>query len=239
MQSKMINYKKMRMLYLQSSLHETILDSYTREIKIYTSGTTIGSILHHKNYDCLVLDMDHPESMEVLQGLKHFIPERYVICCCSDPDVIKQCLVYGADEILLNPLNAKECERVLYKAASYMNMQEIFDETYYIDKLTLCQNVYALQEKIEFSHNNALLKISLHSFKAFQVYYGIDITNKVLVEFGNAIKINLPVNARLYRTNEDEFSILLNNPSPSQEKILSSQIKSFFEQTPIEVDGSY
>jgi len=59
----------------------------------------------------------------------------------------------------------------------------------------------------------------------------------VLIEFGNAIKINLPVNASLYRSNEDEFSILLNNPSPSQEKILSAQIKSFFEQTPIEVEG--
>jgi EAL domain-containing protein (putative c-di-GMP-specific phosphodiesterase class I) len=41
----------------------------------------------------------------------------------------------------------------------------------------------------------------------------------------------------LFRTNEDEFSVLLNNPSPSQEKILSAQLKSFFEQTPIEVDG--
>ena len=237
MQSKMFNYKKIKILYLQSALHKTLLDSYTREIKIYTSGTTISTILHHKNYDCLVLDMSHTESMEVLENLKHFIPERYVISCSSDPDIIKQSLMFGADAILMNPLNAKECERVLYKAASYMNMQEIFNETYYIDKLTACENIYALQEKIEFNHDNALLKISLHSFKAFQVYYGIDITNKVLVEFGNAIKINLPVNAKLYRTNEDEFSILLNNPAPSQEKILSVQLKSFFEQTPIEVDG--
>lgn len=227
----------MRILYLQSSTHETILDSFTAEIKIYTSGMTISTVLHHKNYDCLVLDMDHAESMEVLESLKHFIPERYVISCCSDPDTIKQCLILGSDAVLMNPLNAKECERALYKAASYMNMQEIFDETYYIDKLTACENVYALQDKIEFNHDNSLLKISLHSFKAFQVYYGIDITNKVLIEFGNAIKINLPVNSKLYRTNEDEFSILLNNPAPSQEKILAAQLKSFFEQTPIEVDG--
>ncbi len=227
----------MRILYLQSSTHDSILEHFIKDIKIYTSGTTIASILHLKNYDCLVLDMKQPESMEVLENLKHFIPERYVICCSSDASIIKQCLAFGADSILLDPLDAKACERTLYKAASYLNMQEIFDDTYYIDKLTSRENIYALQENIEFNHDNALLKVSLHSFKAFQIYYGIDITNKVLIEFGNAIEINLPVNARIYRTNEDEFSILLKNPSPSQEKILSAQIKSFFEQTPIEVDG--
>jgi len=225
------------MLYLQRPTHENILDSFVDEIKIYTSGMTISSMLHHKNYDVLVLDMLHSESMEVLQSIKQFIPERYVIACCKDPESIKDALVAGADEILLNPMDANQCERSLYKVASYINMQEIFDKTYYTDKLTQCQNNYALEEEIAYKHDNALLKVCLHSFKAFQIYYGIEITNKVLVEFGNGIKINLPVNATLYRSNEDEFSILLNNPSPSQEKILSMQIKSFFEHTPIEVEG--
>lgn len=227
----------MRILYLQSPKHETILDTLVPDIRKYTSGSTIASLLHHKNYDFLVLDMEQVESMEVLENLKHFLPDRYIISCCSTPDLIQKSLVLGADSILMNPLDIKECERVLYKAASYLNMQEIFDETYYTDQLTSCRNIYALQEQIEFNHDNALLKISLHSFKAFQAYYGIEITNKVLVEFGDGIKINLPVNAEIYRTNEDEFSVLLNCPSPSQEKILSSQIKAFFEQTPIEVDG--
>lgn len=237
MQAKIMNYKKMRILYLQSSTHKNIFDNFTQHINIYTSGTTISSVLHHKNYDCLVLDMSHPESMEVLENIKHFIPERYIISCSYEASVIKESLMLGADAILMNPLDAKECERTLYKAASYMNMQEIFEDTYYIDKLTSCENVYALEERVEFNHNNALLKVSLHGFKTFQIYYGMEISNKIFVEFGNAISINLPINARLYRTNEDEFSILLNNPSPSQENILSSQIKSFFELAPIEVDG--
>ena len=237
MQTKTISYKTMKILYLQSQKHQTILENFTKNIHIYTSGTTMASVLHHKNYDCLVLDMEHPESIEVLENIKHFIPESYVIACCCDPDLVKESLVLGADAILINPLDNKECDRTLYKAASYLNMQEIFDDTYYTDKLTSCQNIYALHEKIEFNHENALLKVALHSFKAFQSYYGIEITDKVLIEFGKAIKLNLPINAELYRTNEDEFSVLLNCPSPSQEKILSTQIKSFFEQAPIEVDG--
>lgn len=232
-----MNYKKVRILYLQSPTHQSILDTLIPDVKVYTSGTTIASVLHHKNYDCLVLDMNQVESMEVLENIKHFIPERYVVAVCSDSDLIKKSLLLGADAILMNALDIKECERTLYKAASYLNMQEIFDNTYYTDKLTKFKNSYALEEEIEFKNDNALLKVCLHSFKAFQIYYGIDITNKVLIEFGDAIKINLPVNASLYRSNEDEFSILLNNPAPSQEKLLSAQIKSFFEQTPIEVDG--
>jgi len=237
MQANKSNYEKMRVLYLQTPTHETLLDSFVEDIKVYTSGMTISSVLHYKNYDILLLDMLHSESMEVLQSLKQFLPNKYVIASCKDPEGIKEALIAGADDILLNTMNAKQCERSLYKAASYINMQEIFDQTYYTDKLTQCKNNYALEEEIAYKHDNALLKVCLHSFKAFQIYYGIEITNKVLVEFGNAIKINLPVNAMIFRSNEDEFSILLNNPSPSQEKILSSQIKAFFEQTPIEVEG--
>ncbi len=237
MQANMINFNHLRILYLHSASHQHVLDTFTQHIDHYTSGMTISSVLHHKNYNCLVLDMEHKESMEVLRSLKQFIPERYVISICQDAAIIKEALEEGADGILLDAMDVRAWEKVLYKAAACMNMQEIFDDTYYIDPLTSCQNLYALEEKIAFNHDNALLKISLRSFKAYQVYYGIEITNKVLVEFGNAIKINLPVNAELYRTNEEEFSILLNNPSPSQEAILSSQVKSFFEQTPIEVDG--
>lgn len=237
MQAKTFNYTKMRLLYLQSSFHMTSLDAFVSKIETYSSGTAIASVLHRKNYDALVLDMDHAESMEVLENIKNFLPERYVIVCGSESEKVVEALHHGADSILLNPLDAQACESVLYKAAAYLNMHEIFEETYYTDRLTSCQNLYALQEKIEFSHDKILIKISLRSFKAFQIYYGGEITDKALVEFGDAIKLNLPVNADLYRTSEDEFAILLNNPAPSQEKVLSRQIKSFFEQTPIEVDG--
>lgn len=237
MQANINSFEKVRILYLKSPQHENILENFVANCKTYTSGMTLSSVLHHTNYDLLILDMDHNESMEVLEGLKQFLPERYVLACSSKAEKIKDALSAGADAILLNPMDIRECERALYKAASYMNMQEIFEETYYTDKLTSCKNHYALEEEIEFKSDNALLKVCLHSFKAFQIYYGIDITNKVLVEFGDAIKINLPINASLYRSNEDEFSILLNNPSPSQEHNLASQIKAFFEQTPIEVDG--
>jgi EAL domain-containing protein (putative c-di-GMP-specific phosphodiesterase class I) len=237
MQVNTNNYTNIRVLSLQSPSHKNILDTYVSNMKTYTSGMTISSVLHHKNYDVLFLDMLHSESMEVLQSIKLFLPDRYVIACSKDSEVIKESLMAGADAILMNPLDIVQCERTLYKAAAYMNMQEIFDDTYYTDRLTECKNNYALEEEIQYKNDNALLKVCLHSFKAFQIYYGIDITNKVLIEFGNAIKLNLPVNASLYRSNEDEFSILLNNPSPSQERLLSAQIKSFFEQTPVEVDG--
>lgn len=237
MQAKTFNYSMMRLLYLQSSSHESSLKTFVPGIDSYSSGIALASVLHRKSYDVLVLDMDHVESMEVLESIKSFLPERYVIVCGNEPDKIVEALHKGADAVLLDPSDAKTCETALYKAASYLNMQEIFEETYYTDRLTSCQNLYALQEKIEFSHDKILIKVALHSFKAFQIYYGGEITDKVLVEFGDAIKINLPINAELFRTNEDEFAILLNNPAPSQEKILSKQLKAFFEQTPIEVDG--
>ncbi len=237
MPSHTTNFSNMRIIYLQTPTHQTSITSYAKNITVYTSGSTISSVLHQKNYDCLILDMEHVESMEVLQTIKNFLPERYVIACSSESAVILSALTHGVDAVVLNPLDKNECERTLLKAASYINMQEIFDDTYFVDKLTSCMNVYALQERIALQEESVLLKVSLHSFKAFQVYYGTELTNKVLVEFKDAIGLNLPVNAELFRSNEDEFSILLKNPSPSQEKILSSQLKSFFEQTPIEVDG--
>jgi EAL domain-containing protein (putative c-di-GMP-specific phosphodiesterase class I)/GGDEF domain-containing protein len=237
MQANTIQLNTIRLLYLQDKSYQDALFDYSDEIKTYTSGMTISSVLHYKNYDALVLDMNHPESIEVLKSLKQFLPERYVIACSDDADRIKESLFLGADDIIMDSQESELVKRALYKLASYLNMQEIFDDTYYIDKLTSFKNFYALEEDIAYKSENALLKVCMHSFKAFQIYYGVDITNKVLVEFGNAIKLNLPINAELYRSNEDEFSILLNNPSPSQEKVLSKQIKAFFEQTPVEVDG--
>lgn len=239
MQENMRNYKKTRILYLQTPSHENVFNLFTHEIDIYTSGTTIASVVHRRNYDGIILDMQHCESLEVLENIKQFLPERYVIACSSDPELIKASLEKGADAVVLNPLDEKECECTLYKMASYLNMQEIFDENYYIDRLTSLPNSLSLEEKVEFIHDNALLKVSLHSFKAFQIYYGSAIANKVLVKTGTLLQQNLPVNAELFRSNEDEFSVLLNNPSPSQEKILSEQLKSFFEQTTVEVDGFF
>ena len=233
------NFKKLRLLYLQTPIHESVLDTFTQKIEVYTSGTTIASVLHLRNYDGIVLDMRHTQSMEVLENIKQFLPDRYVIACSSKAEQIKSSLEKEADAILLNPLDAKECERTLYKLASSLNMQEVFNENYYIDKLTSLHNGLSLEEKVEFIHDNALLKVSLHSFKAFQIYYGAQIANKVLIRFGKVLEKNLPVNAELFKTNEDEFSVLLNNPSPSQEKILSAQLKSFFEQTTVEVDGFF
>ena len=234
----MNTYTKIRILYLQTPSHQTSLDKLTHNIEVFSSGMAISSVSHLRNYDFMVLDMQHVESMEVLEKIKHFLPERYVIACSSKPETVMQSLQAGADAVLLNPLDEKECKRVLYRAASYLNMQEIFYDTYYIDPLSACRNLNALKDRLkDNSRHNALLKLSLHNFKAFQIYYGAQITEKVLFEFKDAIKINLPVNAELFHTNEDEFSILLINPAPSQIKILSQQLKSFFEQTPIEVSG--
>lgn len=237
MQAKSVQLDQIRLLYLHTSSQHTVIDQLTPHIDHYSIGMTLASVIHHTNYDALVLDMSHKESFEVLENTKQFLPDRYIIACSTDAQSIKKSLELGADDILLSPESLTHCSRALYKLASYANMQQIFDETYYTDQLTGCKNVNALHEEIAYKNNCALLKVSLHSFKAFQIYYGIDITNKVLIEFGNAININLPINADLYRSNEDEFSILLKNPSPSQEKILSKQLKAFFEQTPVEVDG--
>jgi len=237
MQAKIANFNKVRLLYLQSPNHQMGFEGLTQNIKVYTSGTALSSVLHLRNYDFLVLDMAHKESTDVLQSYKQFFPCHYVIACCSEPQVMWDALKNGADAILMDPSDEEECERAMYKATSFLNMQDIFQDRYYLDNLTSTQNSYALDEKATLVKEAALIRVALRSFKAYQVHYGHEISNRVLIEFGDAIKINLPINAELFRTNEDEFSILLSNPSPSQENILSAQIKAFFEHTPIEVDG--
>ena len=237
MQAKIANFNKVRLLYLQTANHESGFEAFTPHVNVYTSGTALSSVLHLNNYDFLVLDMLHKESLEVLQSYKQFFPCHYVIACCSEPKMIHTALDKGADAILMDARDEEACERALYKATSFLNMQDIFQDRYYLDDLTSAQNTYSLEEKVKLVEEVALIRISLRSFKAYQMHYGNEISNRVLIEFGDAIRINLPINAELFRTNEDEFSILLNNPSPSQENILSAQIKAFFEQTPIEVDG--
>ena len=182
--------------------------------------------------------MNHTESLAIIKKAKNISENIYVIAVSNQSPTITLALKFGADSILMNCEDEKECKKALYKASSYLNMEEIFNDTFYFDNVTSCPNVCALQEKLLQESNNAILKLSLKSYKIFQVYYGVDVTNKILMEFGNAIRLNMPSNAELFRSCEDEFSILLHNPSPSQETILSNQLKSFFEMTPIEIEGS-
>ena len=64
------NYDKIKLLYLQSSAHKSIVHDLIPQIVVYTSGNTIGSNLHINNYDFVLLDMSHTESMEVLENIK-------------------------------------------------------------------------------------------------------------------------------------------------------------------------
>lgn len=239
MQSKIVNFSTVRLLCFQNSSHKNLFHKFTNEIKTYISYKELTSVLHKKDFDCLFLDMENESAMDVLENVKENFSDIYVIACSSDSQTVMSSIEKGADSVLLNPLDKKECEDALFRLASHLNMHEIFNDTYYIGKLTSYENLFALQEKIEPNIENALLRVCLSGFKSYEIFYGSEITNKILVGFGNAIEFNLPVNAELLRTNEDEFSILLKSPSVSQEKILAEQLKAFFELTSIEVEGFF
>lgn len=232
----MFDYANIRLIYLQSLSHQSLLGRGLENTKIFTLSHDMKLYLTVKDYDFIALDMGHLRSMQILKQLKKSSPQSYVIVSSTNEKILMQALKEGADASLINPMDKDECDRVLYKAASYVNMQEIFYQTYYLDDQSSLENLDALKKRLEYRQKDTLIRLSLRNYKNYQIYYGVEITNRVLIKLAEAIKLNLPLSARIYKTAEDEFSILLDMPVSAQVQMLSQQLKSFFEQEHISLE---
>ena len=114
----------------------------------------------------------------------------------------------------------------------------------YLDDLTGLKNKFALKDAIEKEGNKALLFLNIDHFDSINTLYGMGYGNKVLKETAVRLQRFLPSNTQLFRISADEFVILIQEPTPDQELLLSQQVLAMFQQAPfiigdIEFDISF
>jgi len=147
---------------------------------------------------------------------------------------------YEANEKKLNENLAYERKRLGRLLGQERELQvqlsektKLLESIKYKDDLTGLPNKHALKNGIEKEEDKALLFIDIDHFESINTLYGMGYGNKVLKETASRLERFLPSNSQLYRISADEFVVLIFEPKPNQELLLSQQILSMFQEAPI------
>jgi len=104
------------------------------------------------------------------------------------------------------------------------------------NSITALPNLKVFQDKVQSLNRYVIFILKIDNIDILKTTYGGELVKSVLKVTSQYLIENLPRNASLYHMDFDEFTIVLNEPTPKQHILLSSQIKSYFEVTPAIVD---
>ena len=147
----------------------------------------------------------------------------------EDLDKLNQDLLYERKRIGRFMLNEKKMQDKL----------TMYEEKVHLDRniydLTKLPSRYALQDAIN-GTEQSLLYINIDHFDFINSIYGMGKANKLLKECAKRLNMFLPKNAELFHITADEFVILLEDPSPNQDFLLTKQIQALFKEAALEFD---
>ena len=125
----------------------------------------------------------------------------------------------------------KGLEKELASLSEKANVVRMINET------TGLASRHALQNALLQGGQKALAYINIDHFDIINSIYGMGHGNKVLKVCAARLEKFLPANAKLYHITADEFTVLLSNPTPSQELLLAQQILGMHKESELEVEG--
>lgn len=114
-----------------------------------------------------------------------------------------------------------------------LEQEKMLESVRFKDDLTGFSNKYALKTDLDKDGNKALLFLDIDNFESINTLYGMGYGNRVLKETAVRLERFLPSSAKLYRITADEFVILIFEPTVNQELLLSQQILSNFQESPL------
>ncbi len=103
------------------------------------------------------------------------------------------------------------------------------------NELTKLPNINVMSEAVLMHEDYSVLMLNIDNISILNTTYGTKTVDCIFKEVAKYIELNLPSNGLVYHMSADEFAIILDNPKENQELLLSSQIKAYFEHTPIDV----
>ncbi|MEN8303098.1 MAG: EAL domain-containing protein [Campylobacterota bacterium] len=105
------------------------------------------------------------------------------------------------------------------------------------NNITSLPNMNIATEDIELFKEYSIIMLNIDNLSIFNTTYGLDITDLLINECATNLKHTIPNNGKLYHINGGEFIIILNTPTSNQEIMLASQIKAYFEHTPVIINN--
>ncbi|MCB1200387.1 MAG: EAL domain-containing protein [Leptospiraceae bacterium] len=232
----------------------TQLANVFMDLETCTSDKDIANTLKKESYNVVFIDSYSPASnpFDLPEVVRSYQPDSVIILLVDEDDI--QSLKKGArsdiDGFLVRPFTRIDIRHILRKVMNVQLSSRRFDEyrlelnknlgpsvnlagakesektSFYRDPLTGLYNRLSLLEDIEKPGEKALVLLNLDNFSQINLGYGFQFGDEILKAVGNYLLTMAPSNARTYRLPGDEFAIILNNPLPDQEAMLSSMLHS-------------
>lgn len=105
------------------------------------------------------------------------------------------------------------------------------------NQVTGLPNSMVFFEDIKKMEEFTAIILDVENFSIYNTFYGMAFSDSLLECSAAYLLNNIPGNGKLYHINADKFVITLNDPINKQEFQLISQIKSYFEQKTITLEG--
>lgn len=102
--------------------------------------------------------------------------------------------------------------------------------------LTNLPSMSVLNENMNTTEDYSVLMLDIDNIALYNTTYGNEIVDIFIKEAAMYLHNNLPSNGILYHLRADEFVIILDKPVKNQAKDLAYQIKSYFENSPLQAN---
>lgn len=98
------------------------------------------------------------------------------------------------------------------------------------------QSKYELEQTLLTSKERALIYLGVDGFDTINTVFGLNSADKLLMQIAQHIIKFLPTNTTLFHMGHAAFSLLINEPTPNQESLLSEQIQQMFQGVSLSID---
>lgn len=197
------------------------IKSITEYQKVYYGVSALNFYDMKNNFQIIVLS----DITELMQVEKEYIRNLITIFLFVAVAVIV--LLFYIINYYLQKIKAKEQETLEKTEELYFKSRH--------NHLTSLPSMSVLNEKMNISEDYSVIMLDMDNIAIYNTTYGNEIVDMFIKKAALCLQNNLPSNAALYHLRADEFVIILSKPTKSQARDLAYQIKSYFENTPLQV----
>ncbi len=234
------------------------LKTFFKKIDCAKDGLEAYKKYKNNKYDIIITDIKMPningiELIEKIRAIDSLV-SIIVISAHSEINYLLSGIKFSIDDYLLKPIDTEEFLIVLSKVlnnihnkkleSNYKNslectVQEKTDElnyNYTHEYYTNLPNLIQLNNDLSMYMNKYMILLDISNFSFINKEYGRDLSNKIIAEIGQVLKLQLKDKSKLYKIESDRFIIILDETSKDELSLFCEKIILFFDNNCIEVD---
>ena len=229
---------------------QILLGKFFGKVSVAKNGEDGLALYKSTKHDIILTDVSMPimDGLEMAAIIKDINREQIIIIitALTNEKYFKKAIDIGISGFIPKPSEANHIIQSLYEASvrvsetrqnkQYRDRLEqlVIDRTnelitrYVTDELTGLANYQKLKEDITTFKRKSILLLNVDNFESINNSFGVETGDETLREIASSLRMLIPKDAKLYRSNGDEFAILIDNKDTKYAHSLATTIRAYF-----------